>query len=1772
MRKKLFTFLLALAASVGLSCAQNPSGSCGENVTWELNTSTGTLTITGSGAMEVYSSYYIPWKDYKSSITSVVITDGVTSVSQYSFSQCENLTSVTIGDDVETIGQFTFNDCGSSFTSLTIGNSVQSIGMAAFLNAKWITELTLPSTLQTIGSYALCNLKALSTITIPSSVTSIEASAFSGCTALTSIYVEATNPPTMGNDVFASITGKAYIPLYVPNGSVAAYTAAAQWNEFDIHGYDPSDPGSGEEPGGDDPSTGDGSLSGAFTINAYGDQINFSKGNLQYVGSWQFAENQWDIIGAAQADDNRDLFGWGTGDAPNKVSMTLADYAVYHEWGTNMGDGWYTLSRDEWTYLFQTRTNAADLYAPANVNGVNGFVVLPDEWTLPYGMTFTPGVTNYGTNVYQNAGWTAMENAGAVFLPVAGYRYNGNINWVGQSGFYWSSTVASEGASAWSWLISASSGARRDYYNLYYGMPVRLVKAVVKSDQEFADPVIALIEAIGTVEYTQVCKNRIVEARVAYDHLTDAQKALVSNYSTLTDAEASYASLAPTPATDGSLSGAFTINANGDQINFSKGNLQYVGSWQFAANQWDIIGAAQADDNRDLFGWGTGDAPNKVSMTLADYAVYHEWGTNMGDGWYTLSRDEWTYLFQTRPNAANLYAPANVNGVKGFVVLPDEWTQPYGTTFTPGVTNYGTNVYADAVWTSMEDAGAVFLPVAGYRYNGNINWVGQSGFYWSSTVASEGASAWSWLISASDGARRDYYNLYYGMPVRLVKAVDKPDQDYADPVIALINAIGTVEYTQECKNKIDEARAAYDLLTDAQKALVSNYSTLTDAEAAYAALAPTPATDGSLPGAFTINGDGDQINFSKANLQYVGKWQFAENQWDIIGAAQADDNRDLFGWGTGDAPNKVSETSADYTTYTEWGTQMGAGWYTLDYDEWKYIFKTRANASDKYAPAKVNGVNGIVLLPDEWTQPYGTTFTAGVTNFGTNVYADAAWSSMEEAGAVFLPVAGYRYKGNINWVGESGFYWTSTVASAGSLSWSWLISASSVSRDYYNLHYGMSVRLVKAASSTPVGPTYLDADFAINFMSDPYTVVGGGALPTGVEVAGDFHDAQHGYSSPVITIPVTAGNYLVKMGACQFSNQDGSVKNEDGTVTYTTLATNTGVCYDADPSKNYVADIITIPTDQIIKVYGAEYTPFFSIEKMPEIPAFTDFELNFQTDPYNMISGAKPEGTVIAGSFHDDQHGYQNVEATVPVKAGKYRLTLGACEYDSNAGTVMSETNVELASFNQNLGAGKCYHNNTTKNIVSVIFDVDQDQTITIDCGQYTPYMKLEAVTSYAVEFALGDAEGVAPAALDVTIGEDITMPVNKTMYKEGYTLTGWSDGVNTYPIGESFTPANDVVLTPVFTANEADLLNASTDVTVKWYFGGDNGAPVMHLEGSAGLLVAQATIGDKTVDVKLSIDATSGKFVPQPTTEWAQVRVGTIFTYPYKEGMTVDVHTYSGNVTYYIADGNVTCGTNDYYSFIEVTYPASAPTTAVKIGDPNDADQVTAFLNTYEGQTIDELIIDRPVLNNMYNTLCLPFHMDADQIANSSLNGVEIYEFVDADVTNNELYLYTSEEKHEIVAGRPYLVKFSAASQLDELNFIDVVINNADLDNQAVTIKGVTFKGTFQPVVLGAQTELDFNGGHLFLMANNTLVWPNTNNPLKPFRAYFTVNVDAGQTAGMPVRRGMPAHIGGPAQIPTGVENTSAQFGGSEKILENGVLYIIKNGVKYNAQGQIVK
>ena len=240
----------------------------------------------------------------------------------------------------------------------------------------------------------------------------------------------------------------------------------------------------------------DGAMNGVFSVSST-KKVVFSQGNLQYVGTWQFAEKQWDCFSTSQSNNHRDLFGWGTGDAPNKVSKNNSDYSIFTDWGANAitnggntANVWRTLTKDEWVYLFYTRENAATLFGFGNVAGVNGLIILPDDWKTPEGASFTASTTlgltdlgiyyhnanndNYTHNTYTAEQWAVMESADAVFLPAAAYRNGTTVDYIDYGGFYWSSTPES---------------ANNAYYlNFYYndlapqfkevrygGRPVRLV-------------------------------------------------------------------------------------------------------------------------------------------------------------------------------------------------------------------------------------------------------------------------------------------------------------------------------------------------------------------------------------------------------------------------------------------------------------------------------------------------------------------------------------------------------------------------------------------------------------------------------------------------------------------------------------------------------------------------------------------------------------------------------------------------------------------------------------------------------------------------------------------------------------------------------------------------------------------------------------------------------------------------------------------------------------------------------------------------------------------------------------------------------------------------------------------------------------------------------------------------------------------------------------------------------------------------------------------------
>ncbi|MCR5479774.1 MAG: leucine-rich repeat domain-containing protein [Ruminococcus sp.] len=134
------TDLFSGAAITASAATEVVSGTCGANAAWSLDDE-GKLTITGTGAMYDYTSYSnVPWYANRANITSVEITDSITSIGNYAFEECTGLTSVTLPDSLTSIGSYAFRHC-TGLTSINIPKNVTSIGSDAFYACTGITNV-----------------------------------------------------------------------------------------------------------------------------------------------------------------------------------------------------------------------------------------------------------------------------------------------------------------------------------------------------------------------------------------------------------------------------------------------------------------------------------------------------------------------------------------------------------------------------------------------------------------------------------------------------------------------------------------------------------------------------------------------------------------------------------------------------------------------------------------------------------------------------------------------------------------------------------------------------------------------------------------------------------------------------------------------------------------------------------------------------------------------------------------------------------------------------------------------------------------------------------------------------------------------------------------------------------------------------------------------------------------------------------------------------------------------------------------------------------------------------------------------------------------------------------------------------------------------------------------------------------------------------------------------------------------------------------------------
>jgi len=236
MKKKIFTFFLALVASVGTMFASTQV----DGIWYDFDSRTRTACVTYQGDYSyTYPDEYLGNVVIPSSVTYTSVTYSVTFIGSQAFKGCTGLTSVTIPESVTSIEWEAFEDC-TGLTSFTIPNSITYIGTSAFKDCTGLTSITIPNSVTGIGKQAFMGCSGLTSVTIPNSVTGIGSRAFFDCTGLTSVTIEAETPPTWSEDGFFPFDELNYnnnYPIYVPCNAINVYRSSPLWRPYRYRVY-----------------------------------------------------------------------------------------------------------------------------------------------------------------------------------------------------------------------------------------------------------------------------------------------------------------------------------------------------------------------------------------------------------------------------------------------------------------------------------------------------------------------------------------------------------------------------------------------------------------------------------------------------------------------------------------------------------------------------------------------------------------------------------------------------------------------------------------------------------------------------------------------------------------------------------------------------------------------------------------------------------------------------------------------------------------------------------------------------------------------------------------------------------------------------------------------------------------------------------------------------------------------------------------------------------------------------------------------------------------------------------------------------------------------------------------------------------------------------------------------------------------------------------------------------------------------------------------------
>ena len=782
---------------------------------------------------------------------------------------------------------------------------------------------------------------------------------------------------------------------------------------------------------------------GLFSVSA-DKQVVFSPGNLQYHPAndeWRFAENQTDYIGdansniAADYDGWIDLFGWGTGDAPTKSTTSYSDYSTFVDWGINQigadaPNTWRTLTSDEWVYLFDTRTDASSLYGIAQVSGVNGLVVLPDDWTVPAGISFKSGfhsdyVGDY--SVYQSftdEKWQTMEQAGAVFLPTAGQRHGTDVYDVGYNGDYWSDTKRNDICAYRMNFCSRYLDSQID--NMYnYGYSVRLVKDT---------------DTPSTPEEPEIPE----EPETPVDPETPK-----ANYGE---------NLLTNPSCDEYNSNGWNTTGNWATVNgFWHGSHMNCTAEQtvnllakgFTADELDAQPYLYVS-GRTFSDLGVGQDRYETGHTRMFVYCYGANGAELKnielqDVSYTSDGSQ-KYHYEWDTYAAQCPLPVGTRSVKFYFEGKDclFWGGNYGPKF-------------DDLWLSLnkeKDETQYKLSI-----ETNIN----------DAIKEQVAT---YAVSDTVRISVSFDKRFTLKSISVKSALGVPTTMINDTTFLMPShdMVVTTEYIRskeigrvEGLFSIGEGKQVY--FSQGNLRYQQSTKTWSFAEKQYDVIGNANVQDGALADNIDLFGWSSYYSYCPWGIGT------SEDRYDYEG--------ELRDWGQ----------NAIYN-----GGNMANAWRTMTLGEVEYMLQTRPNAENRKGGARIEVssgvyVDGVVLLPDNWEET-SVSFTTGFSEEVANVYTSAEWSVLEGNGAVFLPVAGMRVGTAVS--GE-GVYWINTLVYApnGNINGRYLgVSANGHSIGNFKPSRAIAVRLVKdlvpeyrvsvVANDNTMGTVYGNETYDIN--------------------------------------------------------------------------------------------------------------------------------------------------------------------------------------------------------------------------------------------------------------------------------------------------------------------------------------------------------------------------------------------------------------------------------------------------------------------------------------------------------------------------------------------------------------------------------------------------------------------------------------------------------------------------------------------------------------------